>query len=202
MNPVIGIDAAWGGMGWCLATEQGPVAVGHVKLGDRKRRYRALHTYLLDAIEPQIRAGFALGNTVELVLEEPPTVYRGASRGDGQAGNQAATGFGMGRLVGAIEFWWSTAAVLGYPVTVTPTTWRRWWKLGGRGREERKQRAVEVVTANGWGDRLTPYPWRPKTGGPRGDVAESILIAVGAARRPDGEVFAAPKTSSTRKRSS
>lgn len=209
MNVVLGMDAAWGGLGWCLATEQGPVSAGHVVLRGAAYRWPALLRWLDTTIRPEITDGELLRGPADaplrLVIEEPPVVYSGASRGPrapaggdlldrmadaaqqarGEAraaGNQSATCYGLGRLAGALEFWWAANPALAYPWLVDPAHWRKWWKLGGRGRVERKQAAVDLVTTLRWGRLLGDHKWNSASGGPRADVAEAILLAVGAAR--------------------
>lgn len=188
MNVVLGMDAAWGGLGWCLATEQRPVAAGHVVLRGAAWRWPALLRWLDTTIRPEITDGELLRGPgdppLRLVLEEPPVVYSGASRGPAgkPAGNQTATAYGLGRLAGALEFWWAANPELAYPWLVDPGRWRKWWRLGGRGRVERKQAAVDMVETLRWGAYLGYHKWSSASGGARADVAEAILIAVGAAR--------------------
>jgi hypothetical protein len=195
MRITVGLDAAWGGLGWSLATDQGPLAVGHVKLNGSTWRWQALSAYLDEVIAPTISDGeLMLGAddpAVRLVIEEPPMVYSGAARAKktapgeklGMAGNQAAVGYGLGRLAGALELWSFRRGGLAYPWLVDPRTWRAWWRVGGKGRAERKQAAVGIVRASGWARHLEPHKWTGDDGGAQGDVAEAMLLAVGAARR-------------------
>jgi hypothetical protein len=202
MRVTLAFDAAWGGTGWCLATEQGPVAVGHVKLSGRAWRWPALLAWLDAVIAPELVDGELLRGDadppIRLVIEEPPAVYSGAERWakakqghlpgakPPPAGNQAATCFGLGRLAGALELWWvKEHPEKGYPWLVEPREWRTWMKVGGTGRIARKRAAVDTVKLSGWGHHLVPFPWDPdpdKAGGALGDVAEAILLAVGASR--------------------
>lgn len=203
MRITLGLDAAWGGLGWSLATDQGPLAVGHVKLSGSTWRWAALSAYLDDVIAPAISDGELMlapaDPPVRLIIEEPPMIYSGADRrrkanpGEklGPAGNQTAVGYGLGRLAGALELWSVRRGGLAYPWLVDPRTWRSWWRVGGKGRGERKRAAVDTVRANGWARHLTPHTWTGDDGGAQGDVAEAMLLAVGGARR-DSEAPAGP----------
>lgn len=178
---ILGCDAAWGGWGWCLATEAGPLDVGHVVLGSRAWRTAALREYLV-GLERQL-AGVELevlgmhDPRPRLVVEEVPHVYK--------RGNQASTAGGVMRLVGALELHFCRRD-LAYPAAVNPRTWRAWWGVAGRGRAEKKASAIRIVRHRGWGGFLDPHPdpGPARDHGARGDVAEAILIAVGAAGRP------------------
>jgi len=185
-------DLSWGGWGWSAGTAAGPLAVGHVRPGAPTWRWPAVAAYLdgpfaAAVVDLQLRRG-PEDPPVRIVIEEPPMVYSGASRG-GKAGrpigNQSATAYGLGTLSGAVQLWTVQRGDLGYPWLVDPRTWRGWMGVGGKGRLERKQRAVQFVRLNGWGRLLDPYPWDPDpeaAGGAQGDVAEAILLQVGAAR--------------------
>lgn len=220
MNCVVALDAAWGGMGYCVATEQGPVYSGHVTLSGFTWKLAALDRWLEDVLAPMaIEAELLRGPgdpKARLVIEQPPLVYAGKDRGFGKkradgepaqrgmAGNQSAICFGMGRLAGAIELWWYRRG-LGYPWLVPPGAWRTWAKVGGKGRNDRKRRAVEKVVLLGWGEHLRPHRWKDDGGGPRGDVAEAILLGVGAAQHakeaPEGPAVAIIDPRSKPKRS-
>lgn len=198
MSLILGNDAAWGGWGWCLATSGGPVRVGHIKLGGRSWPMASLAAYLRDMedvlVEGQILQG-ADPRPLRVVIEEPPICYSGGERRgvypeghpkageDIPAGNQAATGYGLGRIAGAIELW-GCRPHLAYPWLIDPGAWRKWWKgrLRGKGRAAKKQAAVALVRSEGWGRFLAPWPWKGDDGGAVADVAEAILLAVGAAR--------------------
>lgn len=106
---VLGIDGGWGGSGWCLATSEGPIEAGRRKLPDadtetRARRARAVKAWLAELderiamarIDLAVRYGRAAPPRV--VVERIPWVYAGR-------GNQAAIGWGQGRLDGMIELW-------------------------------------------------------------------------------------------------
>lgn len=96
-----------------------------------------------------------------VVLEQP------GQHGGLHGGRDAATVRGLSLCVGGIALW--AAASYGEPWLVEPHAWRRWWGLGGDDRATGKVRAIALVAAQGWGDHGA-------------DVAEAILIGVGAAR--------------------
>lgn len=190
-------DLSWAGWGWCAGSEVGPLAVGHVAPSGREWRWIALRDYLdgpyaASIVDLQLRRGKD-DPPVRVVIEEPPSVYSGASRG-GKAGrpigNQAKTGYGLGLIAGAVHLWSvQRGDELAHPWLVEPMEWRGWWNIGGRGRLEKKRRAVETVRMMGWGKLLEPYPWDPDpeaAGGAQGDVAEAILLQVGSARHIAG----------------
>lgn len=196
---ILGNDAAWGGWGWCLASSGGPIRVGHVKLGGRRWPMAALAAYLRELedvlVEGEILRG-ADPSPLRVVIEEPPVCYSsGERRGvyppghpkageDIPVGNQAATGYGLGRIAGAIELW-GCRPHLGYPWLIDPGLWRKWWKLRGKGRVAKKKAAVKLVEMSGYGHLLAPWPWRGDEGGARSDVAEAILLAWGAAKNDE-----------------
>jgi len=197
VNLVHGNDLAWGGWGWCLATEQGPLSTGHVKLGGLAWRWPGVARYLDGPISHELAEAEMMrrahDSRVRIVIEEPPACYSGASRGGAKggkpkAGNQAKTGYGLGTLAGAVALWSAQRPELAYPWFVEPTPWRAWWSLGGNGRLQRKIAARDLVRALGWGRFLDPFPWDPApeaAGGAQGDVADAILLSVGAARHAD-----------------
>ena len=193
MSVTIGMDAGWGGLGWCLATAQGPIAAGHVVL-DGTWQMARLASWLdgeLGALLPEAELLRAPGDPpIRIVFEKPPMAFRGgAGRGGGPAGNQMAVGYGMGRLAGAIELW-TVLRGLAYPWPVETAVWRGWWSIGGRGRAEKKRLAVDCVNKLGWSRFLLGHTWKGADGdGSIGDVAEGTLIAVGAARN----IHQAPK---------
>lgn len=181
MPVILGHDASWTGWGYCLANETKPIEVGHVaNLGNRSWRWSDLRRQLgeLDALltEAELLSGAELPR---LAVEVIPPVYSGH-------GNQAATGQGLGQLTGPILLWGTRPGILAYPWELEPRDWRSWWKIAGRrnpkGRAGWKAWAVELVGILGWRHHLEPFPATGDDLGPRGDVAEAILIAVGAAR--------------------
>lgn len=184
---VLAFDAAWGGMGWALCHSQGPMQTGWVKLRSKAWPMASLRDYLagLDHVIADAQMALPAGcPPLRIVIEEPPAIYSGAARGKtGQpVGNQALTGFGLGRIVGAIECW-ACRSDLGYPWLVSPGEWRLWWKIGGKGRAEKKHAALALTRAQGWQPFTVEFPFDPEEGGARADVAEAILLGVGAASR-------------------
>ena len=186
---VLGHDSSWGGWGWCLGTDLGPVAVGHLVLKGRSWRWDALRQ-TLEALELELVEASAMlppgAPPPRVVVEVAPPVYKGASRGKRKAGNQAATGMGIGLLAGPLLLWGTRPGRLAYPWDVEPGDWRVWWLRAGerrpKGRAQWKAWAIQTVQLLGWGHHLEPFHYDPDDGGPRGDVAEAILITVGAAR--------------------
>lgn len=203
MRVVLGLDASWGGTGWCLATGDGPVEAGHVAFTGRWRLVE-LRTFLDGELARVLAEGeLLLGPAdppVRVVVEKPPELYK--------HGNQSAA-IGVGRIVGAFQLWGVQPGRLAYPDEVEPEDWRRRWGISpagkGRTREVLKNESMLKVRAT-YGNRwLDPYPLgapevprgrrrssfsnlpptKFPTAGPRGDVAEAVLIAVDAARRYD-----------------
>lgn len=195
MNTALGLDPSWKGLGWCAATDQGPVAAGHVSL-DRTWRWSAVDAWLRQVLGPEVADLGLLRGADDpppfLAIEKPPPVYTGGTNADGGvlnhvAGNQAYVGYGLGTLAGAIQLWWVQQGWLGYPWELEPREWRAWWSLNGgrgekRGRAEKKARAIRLVESMRWGRFLEPFPRDGEDHAPCGDVAEAILMAVGAAR--------------------
>tara|TARA_R110002110_G_scaffold30588_23_gene108233 strand:- start:101 stop:778 length:678 start_codon:yes stop_codon:yes gene_type:complete len=208
----LGNDAAWGGWGQCLAdAARGPLWVGWQKLGGRTWRWTVLREALaeLDQLS-QLRS---IRVVVEKPPAVYKGAGRHGQHGK-RAGNQAVVGYGMGQLIGPILAWGEGHHVLDesmqphnpesptrwpYPWEVEVSEWRGWWNLRGirGGREAYKLAALIQVERLGWAEEhLTQYGWAPglgmaaqrklvADGQPCGDVAEAILIAVGAAMRPE-----------------
>lgn len=183
MPIVISFDASWGGLGWALCTANKPVASGHAKLGGRAWRMAALREVLaqLEHQVADLAAHSAPGDPQpRVVIERAPQVY--------SRGNQAATGFGLGEIAGAIELW-GCRPTWEYPWLIPPDVWRRyWWAKPPRRRARLKRQALLEVQRD---PRMAPHiadlAWdgsEPQDyEGPAGDVAEAILLGVGAARR-------------------
>jgi len=192
MPVVIGHDPSWGGYGYCLATRRGPVSVGWVSLKGQKDRLAAFLDFERDTLGP-LRAEADLlvaidgGEGDEQPFEIAEDVLRKhAPKYQGKGGNQAATGFALGEISALIRRGAYRPGWLA-PWLVPIPTWRAWHRLKGA-RLNVKVGAIQTVKYLGYGDLLEPYPdhlhrKRPDTG-PKGDVAEAILIAVGAAARP------------------
>ncbi len=193
---VLGNDAAWGGWGRCFASAAGPIRATHVKLSGRRWRWTAMHDELeLLRVSADTLARERQDSGILMVVEKPPMHYKAASRG--KKANEAVVGYGLGQitaplLLGSVAWGWS------YPWEVDTADWRGWWSIGGLrgGRIAYKLAALTVVHRHGWADHLTPFGWTPEkmrrpadavalAEGPCGDVAEAMLIAVGAAMRLD-----------------
>lgn len=189
MSLILGNDAGWGGWGWCLATEEGPWAVGHQVLRGRSWRWSDFRQELakLDDVIAQAKLDqpVQLGGPVRVVVEVAPVVYSG--RGRASRGNQAATGQGMGQIQGGILLWGTRPGVMLYPWEVEVSDWRAFWQIKGwKDRAAYKAAAIWAVRSLGWGARLEPFadPGPKDDHGARGDVAEAILLSVYAARNP------------------
>jgi hypothetical protein len=172
---ILALDAAWSGCGWALVDDRTVIDVGHVALGGRTWRWAALRDWLEADYEPLLQELALRGGRV--VVEEPPPVYSGAKR----KGNQAATGYGIGTLTGPLLLH-ACRDDLDYPWTVTPDVWRAWWNLKGKGRTEKKRVAIAMCRQLGHGLLLVPFPEIGEDLAPRSDVAEAILIGLGACR--------------------
>lgn len=180
---ILANDASWTGWGWALCSTSGPLAVGHVAgLGGADWRWDRLAAELgrleLELVEAAASSG-PDEPPPRVVVERAPAVYAGR-------GNQAATGLGLGQISGAILLWGTRPGRLAYPWELTPDEWRSWWLARGArrpsGRAAWKAWAVRLVELMGWSDRLAPWAWTGEDGGARADVAEAILMGVGAAR--------------------
>lgn len=186
---VLANDCAWDGWGWAVCRPSGPIWTGHVRLAGGWEFWK-LRRYLVDVLELELAEAQNLRSAgsppVGLAIEKPPNVYR--------RGNQAATGWGLGKIVGPLAVWGTRpeGEVLRYPWLLGPREWRAFWGLKGN-RDTVKQRAIDLVRRKGWGSHLDAYegPIRAKSGKskgqikqwPQGDVAEAILIGVGTAQR-------------------
>lgn len=182
MPIVIGMDAAWSGLGWAVCTLSGPFEVGHIKLSQKTWRMAILIEqlqYIEHVIaELEIRA-HPDDNPPRVVIERAPKVY--------SRGNQASIGFGLGEIAGAIEVW-ACRPPWDYPWMPTPDEWRKWWwhSRKRQGRTALKRMAVGEVQRNLWSKCLEPFPLHVEPNdfeGPGVDVAEAILLGMGAARR-------------------
>ena len=194
----IGNDASWGGWGTCLANQHGPLQVGHVTLGPPRRRASKtkanpkpplLSTHRTARLRGYLDGPLAwlladaqllrapIDPLVRVVVEVPPLGFK---RG------KASAYVGVGRLVGAIEAWGCRPS-LAYPWVQEPGDWRQWWQIPptrkGRGSAELKADAIDLVIKLWGGHWLQPYR-RTAKGGPCGDVAEAILLAVGSSQHP------------------
>lgn len=213
---VLAFDASWTGTGWCLADQHGPLRCGHLALGPARRRTSKSHPWRRTYREAKLREWLAgpmahvLADAmldrqpqdplVRVAVEVPPVAFKGG---------QATAYVAVGRLVGALELW-GTRSSLGVPWVQEPGDWRAWWGIAPTGRrrdgETLKAEAIHQVRAR-WGrEWLEPYDEGPRyrrkgapagcysrKAGPRGDVAEAILLGVGSAQHHD-EAPAYPAT--------
>lgn len=185
---VIGIDGSWRSAGWTIATPAGPLAAGHWAPGTYRERDLVR---LLDRLSDQAEQVDVPPGRRFVVVERPPLVYSGRD-------NQAATAYGIGLFVGAVQAWTLLAAGYHYPWTPSTREWREWW-WPGTGRQAKrslaKRAAFETATASwpglldGWSPHTAEKQWE----GPGVDVAEAVLLGVGAARiAARGETSAKP----------
>lgn len=223
---VIAIDAGWTGTGWAICTSAGPIRSGRKVLPSAESegeatRARAVKRWLaeleLDVLQLRSDLEIAKGapTTIRTVIERIPWVY--------DRGNQAAIGWGQGRLFGLVESWgtrddwlpvWPLPPLDEAPDPPRKTKkaddrptwppspeqvkaaikraapqepiwhgWRPWWGLRGN-RAVAKAGAIRLVRQLGWGAHLEGLAITPADAPPAGDVAEAILIGVGAARNP------------------
>lgn len=204
MPVVLANDGSFGGWGIALCAEDGPRRVAHVRLETKSYRWAAYLDALEETVDPFVGDAALLaadrGERPRLVVERVPDVMGGGFAkkrrpnpfgppeppgrdGNGVgAANPTLTSFGLGLFVGPLMLYgarpgWS------YPWDVKPGEWRAWWRFRGvKGRVAFKRAAVETVRLAGWGRFLEPFPEKGEDLGPRGDVAEAILLGVGAAR--------------------
>lgn len=209
----LGFDASWTGTGWCLADQHGPIQCGHVGFGPPRKRARKsarnpnpplLPTHRTAKLRAWLNGPMAwvladaqllrlpTDPLVRIAVEIPPVAFKAG---------KASAYIGVGRLVGAIELW-ATRPTLSYPWVQEPGDWRRWWSIApsrrGRDSETLKSEAIHQVRAR-WGAEWldgyrmggtyrrkgAPVGCRSQKAGPRGDVAEAILLAVGSAQHAD-----------------
>jgi len=182
MPIVIGLDAAWGGLGIAICTASRPVYVAHHKPGGKKWRTAALIEILqgLEHHVADLAAHSMPGDPLpRVVYEKAPRVYAGR-------GNQSATAYGLGTMAGGIEVW-ACRRSWAYPWNVTPDVWRRWWwAKPPKGRRKLKKAAYLQVINSPWKSLLDGLEIHKVPGdyeGPAVDLAEAILIGMGAARR-------------------
>lgn len=131
----------------------------------------------------------ARGERPRVVVERLPWHF--ASR----AGSQVRTVYGASGVAHVIAAWgcrqeWEYPWLIppsretrrgGDPADAAPG-WRDWWELRGK-RPELKRAAVRIVGAMGWGEHLDGLRAPDAKGdGAAGDVAEAILLGVGACR--------------------
>lgn len=189
---IVGFDSAWNGTGWAICTEHGPIYSGHVRAGTWRIAglLAALHQIELLLVDERIAHG---GVAPRVVIERLPWSYR-------RMGSQVRTVYGISGCAHVIAAW-GCRPDWAYPWLHPPRDdrkrgrsskplepdpgWRQWWQIRGK-RPVAKRAAIDIVTKAGWGRHLEDRPDIDKDGnGARGDVAEAILIGVGAARHPE-----------------
>lgn len=189
-----GFDAAWGGLGWALGTQHGPIAAGHLVPDNKSHRMPALLDFLRGEFEHLVvEAQLELGPDDpphRAAIERLPWNYK-------RKGNQVRTVYGVSGIAHVIAGWACRPGWL-HPWLVPPRDdrpkrlrgntlprpgWRQWWGITVKGRAAKKRAAINLVHRLGWGHLLDQHADIDANGdGPRGDVAEGILIQVGSAR--------------------
>lgn len=173
-------DAAWGGWGQAVCDENGPIHAAWTKIGRRAWRWDALRLDLggLSDLAHQIAA--ERQDVARVVVEAAlPNARRTVN---GRPRNQVQTSHALGQLYGVIMLEGARRAAAdgwGYPWGVSPADWRAWWGWPAGG-PNAKSAAVSMVHDMGWGAHLAAHGTDPH--GRCGDVAEAILIGVGACR--------------------
>lgn len=177
---VLALDAAWDRTGWAICDADGPLVFGDARPDGEWRHAKAAALFRELRAEAQ---ELAIGRDADpiLVVERCGTHYswQAPKRGkdDQRGADPTRVVRGLSEIVGS-----SANAGVGvgwrYPWLIEPNDWRSWWRLRGGGREKVKAAAVALVGC----------AW-PAVGkvlearGDAGDVAEAILLGVGAARR-------------------
>lgn len=200
MNLTVGFDASWGGTGWCIATQDGPKEAGFIRTqGDYRmlKMVEFLHQLDLKIAGYQVQLSPASPPPV-CVIERLPWAYS-------RMGSQVRTVYGISGCAHVIAGHYARPD-WGYPWLIPPRGdkkkptkknpippptepgWRQWWGITGKGRHAKKRSAIRTVRRLHWGYLLDALPLKGgqdvdvNGDGPRGDVAEGILIAVGAAK--------------------
>lgn len=194
MALVIGFDASFGGIGWCIGTERGPYEAGFYRPSSTHRMpgvMAFLEALELKVIEYELERRPS-DPKPRVVIERVPWSY---SRRGSQARVVWSIG-GVAHMIGA----WGTRRHWGTPWFIPPKDdrkwvrnrktprekqpgWRQWWGISGKGRYMKKRDAIRKVYSNGWGHLICNLrPLDDEGNGEQGDVAEGILIAVGGAR--------------------
>ena len=185
----VSFDAAWGGTGWAICTEELPIWAGHIKPGRWREASLLAHLQQLDQLI--VTEQIALELAPRVVIERLPWNYR-------RPGSQVRTVYGISGVAHVI-FGWGCRRGWEYPWLIPPRDdrgkpkhgakprppqpgWREWWGIRGK-RPIAKARAIALVRTLGYGHLLDGLkPINAKGDGPQGDVAEAILIGLGAAR--------------------
>ena len=171
---MLGMDAACGLTGWTIATAYGPLVIGHASptgtwRWDRARRFA-------DEVCARTEEHAArLGVAPRLVVERAPEHYRQFK----QRRNDRVTVRALSELIGAVMLR-CTAPGWAYPWSVEPDEWRPWWGLQNARRDNAKSFAVQLAAA-----RFSVFATVLRDAEEREDIAESMLIAVGAAKHAD-----------------
>lgn len=154
---VLAFDPGQTATGWAVCDALGPLLLHGARTAGVIKPGKKTWTGLargLDAILP-------LCADVTCAAVEVPGTH-----GSIHGGRETQTVRGVSMAAGAVALW---AARWGEPWELEPMIWRRWWGIAGKTRAEGKSAAQALVRAQGWGEHSP-------------DVAEAILIGVGAAR--------------------
>lgn len=154
---VLAFDPGQTATGWAVCDAQEPLLIEGTRAAGVIRPGKKTWTGLLRGLDS---IGGACAGVSFAALEVPGT------HGSIHGGRETQTVRGVSMAAGACALW---AARYGEPWAVEPMTWRRWWGIAGKTRAEGKSAAQALVRAQGWGEHSP-------------DVAEAILLAVGAAR--------------------
>lgn len=173
---VIGLDGAWGGTGWAVCTEEGPWEWGWA-LPEGAWKWTRLESMIREL--SRLASGVQIATDAEairIVVERTPLHHGGV----GGKGDPRIVVRAISELVGG-----SARGIPGfaYPWILEPKEWRAWWGLRGA-RHVLKYHAIQTVGAL-WPDvraGLDALEDQDRAG----DVAEAILIGVGAARHASG----------------
>lgn len=185
---VLSADASWKTTGWAISDAKGPIVFGDARLsGDW--RYAKAQVLVRELRAEAVDLAIGRDATPIAVIERAGTHYswQDAKRqaGDKRGADPTVVVRGLSECVGAIALG-TVWPGWGYPWLIEPNDWRAWWNLRGR-REGLKRAALALVGAH-WPAIHRVLVRR----GDEGDVAEAILLGVGAARR-ESEAPTGPK---------
>lgn len=188
---VVGMDAAWGGIGWSICTPDGPLEAGHYRPTATWREAQ-LTVWLREVLEPIVQSHASTGRFLppRLVIERLPWHYSGRRGPRGRAIDPTRTVYGIATCQAHCVSW-ALRPEWGAPWRVPPRAqkatdlpgWRQWWGIpAGASRGRLKQHAIRLVHGKRWGGLLLGLePIDADGDGPQGDTAEGILIGMGGA---------------------